>query len=78
MCAWQAKQFSYIKSLKDIPHQPIKDSKMTGFGCLLTFEVDGGESSAFAVSNNLHLIDIQVILAITNYWLFTLKQPIPI
>ena len=51
---------------------------MTGFGCLLTFEMDGGESSAFAVSNNLHLIDIQVILAIANYWLFILKKPIQI
>ncbi len=31
---------------------------MSGFGNLLAFEVSGGEAAAFAVLNNLQLIDI--------------------
>ncbi len=40
------------------PQHDLAKEQMSGFGSLLAFEVAGGESAAFTVLNNLHLIDI--------------------
>ena len=40
------------------PQHDLAKQQMSGFGSLLAFDVLGGESAAFILLNNLHLIDI--------------------
>ena len=40
------------------PQHALAKKQMSGFGSLLAFEVTGGEAMAFALLNNLQLIDI--------------------
>ena len=51
------KRISYPRHVSHPQHDLAKQQN-SGFGSLLAFEVAGGESLAFSVLNNLHLIDI--------------------